>query len=58
MLYGKLYATRRRGRPKMKWLDDASTDLIKMGINEGRDRARDRDIWRSIVKEAKAHPGL
>jgi len=58
MLYGKLYATRRRGRPKMRWLDDMSTDLRKMGINEWRDRARDRQAWRPIVKEAKAHPGL
>jgi hypothetical protein len=41
MLYGKLHATRRRGRPKMRWLDDVSTDLRKMGINEWRDRARD-----------------
>jgi hypothetical protein len=56
MLYGKLYATRRR--PKMRWLDDVSTDLRKMGINEGRDRARDREAWRRNLKEAKAHPGL
>jgi hypothetical protein len=37
MMYGKLYATRRRGRrvrPKTIWLDDVSTDLRKMGINE------------------------
>jgi hypothetical protein len=37
MLYGKLYATRRRGRPKTRWLDDVSTDLRKMGINEYRE---------------------
>jgi hypothetical protein len=41
-MYGKLYATRRRERPKMRWLDDVSTDLRKMGINEWRDRGRDR----------------
>jgi hypothetical protein len=50
-MYGKLYATRRR-------LDDVSTDLRKMGINEWRDRARDGETWRCIVKEAKTHPGL
>jgi hypothetical protein len=58
MLYGKLYATRRRGRPKTKWLDDVSTDLRKMGISEWIDRARNREAWRRIVMEAKAHPGL
>jgi len=28
-----------------------------MGINEWRVRTRDREAWRRIVKEAKAHPG-
>jgi hypothetical protein len=40
-MYGKLYATRRRERPKMRWLDNVSTDLRKMGLNEWINRARD-----------------
>jgi hypothetical protein len=42
----------------MRWLDEVSTDLRKMRINERRDRARDRENWMCIVKEAKVHPGL
>jgi hypothetical protein len=38
---GKLYATRCRGRPKTRWMDDVSMDLRKMGINEWRERARE-----------------
>ena len=38
IMYGKLYSTSRRGRPKMRWLDDVSMDLIKMGVNEWRER--------------------
>jgi hypothetical protein len=57
-MYGKLYAKRRTGRPKTRWMDDVSTDLRKMGINEWRDRARDREDWRRIGMEGKGHRGL
>ena len=42
----------------MRWMDDVSIDLRKMGINERRIRARNRETWRHIVAEAKARPGL
>jgi hypothetical protein len=43
-MYGKLCAKRRRGRPKTRWLDDVSTNLRRMGINEWRDRAREQGL--------------
>jgi hypothetical protein len=58
MLYGKLYVRRRRGRPRIRWRDDVSMDLRKMGVSRCRDRARNQEAWRHIVEEAKAHPGL
>ena len=42
----------------MRWLDDVSMDLRKMGVSRWRYRARNREAWRHIVEEAKAHSGL
>ena len=42
VLYGKLYATRQRGRPRMRWLDDVSMDLRKMGENEWTQQGTER----------------
>jgi hypothetical protein len=49
MLKGRLYSKRRKERPRMRWLDDVESDLKNM---------RDREQWRPVVEEAKAHPGL
>jgi len=58
VLKGKLYATRRIGRPRIRWLDDVIADLRRMGISGWMGKARKRDQWRRIVEEAKAHPKL
>ena len=42
----------------MRWLDDVSTDLRKMGVKEWKERARNREAWRDIVEKAKAHHRL
>jgi hypothetical protein len=32
MLKGRLYFKRRKGRPRMRWLDDVESDLKKMKV--------------------------
>jgi hypothetical protein len=32
MLKGTLYSKRKKGRPRMRWLDDVESDLKKMEV--------------------------
>jgi hypothetical protein len=57
MLKGRLYSKRRKGRPRMRWLDDVESDLEKE-MKGWKEKMRDREQWRPVVEEAKAHPGL
>jgi len=54
----ELEGTRRRGRPRKGWREEVERDLQVMGMRGWREFVIDRDKWRGIVRQAKAHSGL
>jgi hypothetical protein len=38
--------------------DDVVADLRAMKIKQWTEKTKDREQWKMVVKEAKAHPGL
>jgi hypothetical protein len=57
MLHGKLYTTRKREIPRLRWLEDVY-DLCKMKVKGWGGKMKNREECRRIVQEAKAHPEL
>jgi hypothetical protein len=53
-----LKARRRRGRPKKGRREEVERDLQVLGVRRWRELVIDREKWRGIVREAKAHSGL
>ena len=51
---GKLEGRRRKGRPRLGWINDVEDDLRKLGVKRWRTKALDREEWTSIIREAKA----
>ena len=47
--------SRRRGRPRLRWLEDAEKDLREMKVKTWRQKIVDREEWASVIKEAQAH---
>jgi hypothetical protein len=45
---------RRRGRPRLRWLDDVKADLRSMGVKRWRMKVLNRKEWASNIKEAMA----
>ena len=58
MLEGRLFIGRRKGRPRLRRMDDVVADLKVMKIKQWMEKTKDKEQWRLLVEEAKAHPGL
>jgi hypothetical protein len=41
LLKGGLYSKRRKGRPRMRWLDDVESDLKKTEVKGWKEKMRD-----------------
>jgi hypothetical protein len=54
----ELEGTRRRGRPRKGRGEEAERDLLMLGVRRWRELVIDREKWRGIVRQAKAHSGL
>jgi hypothetical protein len=53
----ELEGQRRTGRPK-GWREEVKRDFQVLGVRRWRELVIDRDKWRGIVRQAKAHSGL
>jgi hypothetical protein len=54
----KPYATRPKGRPRLRWEGDARNELRKMGVKNWKQRAQERKQWKEIIEQAKTHKEL
>ena len=54
----ELERTRRRGRPRKGWKEEAERDLQVLEVRRWRELVADRKKWNDIVRQAKAHSGL
>ena len=52
VLFNKPVGARRRGRPRIRWMQDVEADLVSQGIRNWKMKAADRDTWKETLRQA------
>jgi hypothetical protein len=54
----KPYATRPKGRSRLRWEDDVRNDLGRMGTKNWKQKAQEWKKWKEIIEQAETHNEL
>jgi hypothetical protein len=49
LTFFQLGGSRKKGRPKLRWLDDVLKDLTILKVTAWWKKAQDRDSWKAVI---------
>jgi lysophospholipid acyltransferase (LPLAT)-like uncharacterized protein len=58
LTFSQLEGSNKKGKPKLRQIDDALQELQTIKVTTWWKKAQDRDSWKGVIKVAKSHEGL